>query len=465
MTGRRPVRKRIYFSAGPALLCAALLLSGNALKAQTASGQTAIEPGVVELGFEERVRNEDWNNANDYSDRIDDEREQVRYRTRIWAKVPVRSNILVNVGLTQEVNQKFGKVNQLDEIVFDTANIEIRDVLTKGLSVKIGRQNLIRGEGFLLMDGTSGDGSRTQYLNGVDIGYDFWKSRLDVVGFMDPARDRYLPVWNDKNKAMTEWNESAAGFYYTDQNLKKTRFETYYFYKKETNCILAPSSVQFQPDRHISTAGGRVVQQITPRWTGTAEFARQWGAQHSNRKISGWGGYGYLKRTFDRPRKPYVQAGYWALSGDDPKTSTVEGWDPLFSRWPKWSELYIYSQIKETGVSYWTNVGMWQAEAGFKPTPRMQTRFTYYHMSAFHTFPGSKSYFGTGLGRGNMLQAYAEMKLDDHWTTHALWESMAPGDFYGPQDRGYFIRFQIAYLFKTNVAFTSAARQRATAKK
>jgi len=34
----------------------------------------------------------------------------------------------------------------------------------------------------------------------------------------------------------------------------------------------------------------------------------------------------------------------------------------LYSRWPKWSELYIYSQVPEKGVAYWTNLNMWQAE-------------------------------------------------------------------------------------------------------
>ncbi len=37
------------------------------------------------------------------------------------------------------------------------------------------------------------------------------------------------------------------------------------------------------------------------------------------------------------------------MSGDDPSTDDNEGWDPLFSRWPKWSELYIYSLATEGG--------------------------------------------------------------------------------------------------------------------
>ena len=44
---------------------------------------------------------------------------------------------------------------------------------------------------------------------------------------------------------------------------------------------------------------------------------------------------------------------YVGLSGNDPSRPNVIGnWDPLFSRWPQWSELAIYSQVPENGVAY-----------------------------------------------------------------------------------------------------------------
>ena len=92
------------------------------------------------------------------------------------------------------------------------------------------------------------------------------------------------------------------------------------------------------------------------------------GQQRGNVPIGAWGGYTYGRRTSEHVRKPYIQVGWYGFSGDDPRTTgRIEGWDPLFSRWPKWSELYIYSQMRETGVGYWTNSSMWQGEAGFSP--------------------------------------------------------------------------------------------------
>ena len=131
--------------------------------------------------------------------------------------------------------------------------------------------------------------------------------------------------------------------------------------------------------------------------------------------------------------------------------SKVEGWDPLFSRWPKYSELYIYSLVRENGVSYWTNNGMWQGETGFSPHKTLTARLTYYHMSAFHAFPRSPNIFGTGTGRGDNVQARFDYAPNKNWKTHVLYETHAPGDFYRAGSRGFFLRFEVSYAITGSI--------------
>jgi hypothetical protein len=273
--------------------CPAFLLLG--------AGASAADPEPdirhIELGFEQRVRNENWNNLFDFSHGADDEREQVRYRTRVWARAPLSRTIDLFVGLNQETNQKFGKVNKFDEVVFDNAYLDFKKLFVKGLSLRIGRQDLIRGEGFLMLEGNPGDGSRSIYFNAANLAYSFRKSKLELLGILNPKRDRFLPRFHDQRKILPEWDEQAVGFYYTDNNLSRTSIETYYFYKKEVNDYRPSSHPQFQPDRHVSTLGGRVVQRISKPWSATTEWAAQWGAQHPGIPIASWAGYGYLKRT------------------------------------------------------------------------------------------------------------------------------------------------------------------------
>jgi hypothetical protein len=444
------------------LLSSLCILVSVLCHAQQTKEQT--NPSSFEFGFEQRVRNENWNNILDYSNGADDEREQIRYRTRLWFKAPVSDAVDVSVGINQETNQWLYPTtnhnNHLDEVFFDTAYVDIKKLFVKGLSLRAGRQNLMKGEGFLLFEGNSGDGSRSIYFNALNLAYSWKKSKLELIGILDPKRDRMLPQFRDQHKLLQEWDESAVGAYYTDNNHKNVGLEGYYFYKKETRDYRAPSNAQFQPDRHVSTAGGRIVRQLPRGWSLNGEFAGQWGAQHGNvvaqrpeASIQSWGGYGYAKKQFSHRWKPYAQAGWWGFSGDDPSTKgTIEGWDPLFSRWPKWSELYIYSQVPEQGVGYWTNTGMWQGEAGCSPHKMIAARVTYYHMDAFHPFPGKQTVFGPGTGRGDNIQGRIDFFTPKkNWMAHVLYETQAPGDFYRVQSTGYFLRFEVSYQIKTKV--------------
>jgi len=142
------------------------------------------------------------------------------------------------------------------------------------------------------------------------------------------------------------------------------------------------------------------------------------------------------------------------MSGDDPATSNkVEGWDPLFARWPKFSELYLYSLFREKGVGYWTNLSMWQSELLFTPAKPLAGRLTYYRKNAFHSFPqGGAAVFGSGTGRGNLYQARLDITVNKYWKGHALFERVSPGTFYAQRAPSYFVRFEVILTVKANIA-------------
>lgn len=405
----------------------------------------------IDYGFEQRVRNENWNNLFDYNDNLDDQRAQLRWRTRIWMQAPLGSDIDIRVGLNQETNQIFIQRApwRFDEVIFETAYIDFKKLFTKGLSLRIGRQNLIKNEGFMFQDGSPGDGSRTTYSNAAVFGYTWKKSKIEGLGIMNPRMDRMLPVIHDRHKALLDWNQSSAGLYYTDDNLKRTSLESYYFYTKQTGDRRSPANFQFRPDRHVHTAGGRVARKFDRGWSVTGELAGQWGAYHGGGTVRGWGGYSYLKRTFGAKSQHYVLGGYWGMSGDDPATRNQdEGWDPLYSRWPKWGELLTHGQFREGGPSFWTNTALWQAELLYTPIKPLNVRLTYYKLDAFHPFPwGDARIFGSGAFRGHMPQVRADFALNKHLTGHVLWEYLKTGNFYLNRTQAYFLRFELIYKY------------------
>jgi hypothetical protein len=442
---------------GQAIPVQTTAMSSSAATAQNAGPEST---PLIQYGFEERIRSEHWNNVADYNTNSDDERNQVRFRTKAWLSVNTNS-----VDFALKFNNEFKKQTvpsaplNNDEALIETLYLDFKKLPIKGLSFRIGRQDIMRGEGFVLFDGTSGDGSRTSYFNAVDLSYSWKKSKLELIGILDPRQERFLPLIHDQARYLQEWDEQALGLYYSDRNHKATDVDAYYFYKKEVNDFRAPTNALFQPDRQIHTLGARMVRRLNHGVTVTGEFAGQWGTQHANpavglqtADIKAWGGYSYVKKSFQRKLKPYILGGVWALSGTDSSTPTqIGGFDPIFSRWPKWSDLYIYSEVPEKGVAYWTNNRMFQAEAGFTPWKPVTFRATLYEEDAFHPSGATPTVFGTGKHRGEDMQIRMDYTINENLRGHIVYESMAPGDFYKVQSNGYFFRAEITYQFKGRI--------------
>jgi hypothetical protein len=444
------------------ILCMSLRLSSQTpqLPSQSQS-QPQAQKHVIEYGFEQRVRNENWNNLMDYNQTLYDKTFQIRYRSRVWMKTALSKDVDISIGLNQESKEvvKPDKPFRFDEAVFETAYLDFKRLGVKGLSLRVGRQNIMKGEGFLIFEGNPGDGSRSIYFNAAVLGYSWKKSKLELMGISNPRTDRYFPRIHGRSKPLQDWSDQALGTYYTDTNLKNTSVEAYYFYKKEVRDTRAPTNALFQPDRRVSTAGGRVVQKFKQGWSLTGELGLQWGAQHANpaaaipkASITGRGGYAYVKKTFGNGARSYVLGGYIGTSGDNPATKDkVEGWDPIFGRWPKYSELYIYSQVYDKAVAYMTNTGMWQGEVVYSPTKPTSIRFTYYRMGAGYPFGGNPKTFGAGTVRGDMPQVRFDYTYNSHWKGHILYERLVPGSYYSAQSPAHFLRFEVIYTFTGTV--------------
>jgi hypothetical protein len=425
------------------LLLTLFLLSRPAAQAQE-------ETSKYELGFEQQIRSYSWNNLYDFNNAKNDERLDVRYRTRVWGRIALGSNVDVFAGLIQETKQFITPTTpcHFDEIAFENLYVDFKKLPIHGLSLRIGRQSISRGDGFILNKGTATDGSRTQYFNAFNLSYARKQSRLEIIGILQPYTDRLLPVIHDRSRMLVEWDEQALGAYYTDNNSKATKYEAYYFYKKEFRDRRAATDSQFQPDRHIHTLGGRIVRQLAGDWEADGELAAQWGVQHPSIPVRGFAGYGYLKKRWNSQWTPSLSFGYFGMSGDNPGTKNkIEGWDPLFSRYMKWSgsDLYILTLQREKGFAYWTNTGMWRAQFELAPLRALTTRFTYYRMNAFHPFDGDPEMYGTGTTRGNLYQARAEVKVNNHWKSYMIYERFFPGSFYTSHSPANFLLLVLSF--------------------
>jgi hypothetical protein len=417
------------------LLLTTLLLA--AVVAAVARAGDAPPPNRIETGFEERVRSENWDNSTDFDADALDARHQLRFRTRAWAKLTLGGTTDLAVGLCNE-SKKWTTPKlalTLDETVFETLYLEHR--FADGASLRVGRQNISRGDGFILTDGGPLDGSRTAYFNAV-VGSKTWEdSRLDFLVISDPARDRYLPPIHDQHRSLIEWDETAMGLYWSGPTpCRAGTADLYGFVKSEGD------------DRLVPTLGGRVARELPCRWTMKAELAAQFPEAPGEHGAFAWGGQASATKALGGAWKPSLTLGLTALSGDDPDTPEDEGWDPLFSRYPRWSDLYIYTLASERGAAYWTNLVLWQAEMRATPLARLDLRATYYRMDAFHRFPGRTATYADGTHRGDLFEGRIDYQLNDSWRGHLVGEWLEPGDFYAHDDGGWFFRAEVSCGFK-----------------
>lgn len=387
------VKKNIVFVAALLLLMlfSTALTAAPAKKApapeEDAKGtkdKNATEKSKLKLTFTERLRFVSWDNAVNLDNDIDDTSSFTRHRTSLMATWLPSRDLEVGVKLTNEFRNYLAPKNRdfdLHEIFVDQLYVKWKNFAKLPLTLTLGRQNIILGEGFVVIDGGPLDGSRSIYFNAVRVDYQIKKNhKLTAFFVYQPEMDNILPIINEQKAPMIEQPEQGLGLYYTGK-IKKVGLEAYFIRKDIDHAEGRPM------ESGINTLGARVkVPLVDKKLSVTAEGAYQTGT-YGDEDRNAFGGYFHLDYTFCQS-VPFLRTftvGGIYLSGDDLTTHKKEGWDPLFSRWPKWSESYIYTQIRENGVAYWSNLTSFYVSLVMDFTERMNLKLTWHRLGS----PGS----------------------------------------------------------------------------
>jgi len=423
----------------------------------------------VDWGFRERVRNTYMNNNQDFNEDSDDEYDFFRIRTNVWGSYSF-SKFTAKLQLTNEFRSytvlpeaKEGNFT-FDEIIIDNLFVNWNSGGENPFSVTVGRQNLIYGEGFILLEGAPWDGSRAIYHDAVKLSLKRGPTTIDLLGISNTRKEKRLPVvqfGNLQNKPeglpkdedgdqwMNDGLEQALGLYAVHNCQTGARYDVYYFLK-----MTDPDPwIDFgapEDKLTLNTIGGRAVYPFSSSLNLTTEWAYQIGSQ-GDFKQNSYGGYAYLSYLLNPENKAKLTGGFNLLSGDDPDTQDNEGWNPLFSRWPKWSELYIYSQVMETvqgahKVAYWTNTFSPYLKFDMAISPKISLQACYYHLEALHKTHLWSPEPTPGTTRGDELQLLLKFNFMKGLTGHFLFDYFMPGNFYPePRTDGVFIRGELMY--------------------
>ncbi len=373
--------------------------------------------GDFDFFFKERIRYTSINNGITLNDKTDPNLEFSRVKSSVGLNCKVGENIFINSVIANEFRYYFSPSNKdfsLDEVFFEQLFLK---VYKNNFVVTFGRQNIMLGEGLIMFDGSPLDGSRSAYFNGLKVDYKVSNIRLSVFGVTQPTADDYLPIVNDQHQKLTEFKEKAYGLYST-YNGKNSLFDIYFLNKKTSEI-----------NNNINTIGFRYKINYNKKIAFTVEYALQKG-DFGIKKQDAFGGYAYVDYNFlDRQA---VSIGSIFLSGDKTASSSAnEGWDSPFGRWPKWSELLIYTQVIENNgkVAYWSNLEAYYSEYKAK-FQKSSFKLAFYKLFANEYSKTTDFLTGESKDRGNLLTLRYKFNFNKHINFSIVYESFSPGDYY-----------------------------------
>lgn len=395
--------------------------------------ETPVKVKPLKFYFTERTRIETFDNSINLDDTAADAWSYTRHYTTFGLIWTPKANLEIKLGLANEFRSWLSPKNRsngISELFVDQLYFKWKAIADTGLSLTVGRQNLIFGEGFVCLDGSPVDGSRSSYFNAIRADYAFNQNHnLTLFVSHVPNTDNWLPILNELDPAqvLEEQANTGIGLYYQG-TIRKIGLQAYYF-RKDTEANAANPV-----ESGTNTLGVQIKIPLLNQLSLTSEAALQNGtAGQADRKA--FGGHFHLDYSLNKnmPCLRSITLGGIYLSGDDPQTEDLEAWDPIWSRWPKWSESYIYTLIRENRVAYWTNLSAIFLGVKAEFGSAVNATSNLYFLNAPQDGTATTSFaaiMGEGRHRGELLVSRLNYTINAHLSGHFVWEHFWPGSFY-----------------------------------
>ncbi|MDA8429747.1 MAG: alginate export family protein [Geobacteraceae bacterium] len=384
-----------------------------------------------------------------------------RLRIREWNTLRPRQELEFKLRFTWEGRHYWLPASKEEwdesEIVIDSLSATYR-FPNIPVTLIVGRQDMVFGDGWLISDGTPLDGPRTNYFDALRATVDLKKikSSLDLIYIDQTSRsNRWLTPFYNKSKALMEQDERGAIAYFSNKAIDGTPIDAYYIYKHDEAVL--PSG----DNGDVNTFGGSLAHDFTGNLSGRVEAAYQFGiranaamfpAQGSD--FSAWGLTSRLTYSFRDPAKNQMWLGYEGLSGNDAHDSHNHQFDPLWGRWAKYSELFPNDLDRPGDRSnlHRINLGYQVAPASWLLQVNYQALFAY-----ANRYSGAPGFSNHGSFKGNLFTAIVRYTFNRFWSGYILGEYFTPGNYYeappggGPldsrRDPASFLRAEIVYTF------------------
>ena len=477
-----------------AITLGAALMSASAQTTQTATQAAAGTPPPPALspteqtikdiknpvswmnwGGDFRVRDEYFNSMLTLNPNVRlHEQNMIRMRGRLWTTITPLEDLSFYARISDEAREwtkpagytpmKGQTGLDMREGFIDNLNAEMKNVAGLPLTIKAGRQDLFLGDGWLVGDGTPFDGSWTYFLDSARVTYELkdQHTTVDAIGIIQDGRDDgWLPTINPQNLYLTEQNEKGAILQVANSSLTAANLTGYFIYKHDN--ALNGINPGFHPDSgDIYTLGGRVNGLFCDNWKYWVEGAYQFGRKkdpsvqypgpvNGYRHINAFGLNSKLTYLFKDKLNNQLTCSFELLSGDDPNSNNDEMFDVLWGRWPRWSEIGLYSYAAETRIGQEANLIRFGPTYTVNPIKDLEFSASYYALFTMTDIPtreASATLFSHNDNfRGHFASAMLKYKFSKHMNGHLWSEFLFPGGYYAYNTVIPFLRAEVMFTF------------------
>lgn len=413
-----------------------------------AFGETGIDKTKFSWGGDLRARVANFDRIPKEDGKLWAENRYFRFRTRVWGKYAFNPDIsfatrLTNEWRTYDKGKGANQYKALDEFVFDNFYLDVNNLLSGRLDLRVGRQDMRYGTGKVILLSTPLDSSRTYYFNAVKGRLKYDRLKVDLFATYNENEDEF--VINGEDRALIEdgvsvdGSDAGGGIYVMNDRFARLPQEYYYVYKHEEL-----SGAQTDLDLH--TFGVRFMPRFTDSLSANVEAAFQDGDRENGGDVAGelFDVSLFYNLPFWQAHKPVVDLSYYYLSGDDPNTTKEEGWHPVWARFPQYMSYTIVRAAVNgrTDFASWTNISMPSIGLRFNLGKNANLKLRLAQVYA------PEEGAGGGKEKGALFISRLTCKINEQWDTNMHVE-VFDADHYYANINGYahYVHFDVMFHF------------------
>ncbi|MCF7853167.1 MAG: alginate export family protein [Candidatus Pacebacteria bacterium] len=392
--------------------------------------------------------------------------EYIRVRERLWGCVDIDENKHLRIRLVNRwhhFSSNIGPDNNPDdgsswrfpdEVIIDQLNLGIDNIFGSNWSLTIGRQDVMLGNGMIVLEGTPYDTGRTIYFDGVMATYAKGKNEVKLFGFYNDYKDKTVFI-NDQNRRLRRGDTWLAGVYWTHKMNSCFNSDLYYMFIDidDDRPNTAERNHPADENAQLDIIGARVFGSLNPQVDYSLEVAKQRGERMENADFTGIMADARLrlKAKEGTPLAPSLDLEYTYFSGNDPDSNDeFEGWHPAFAEYPIWRDELVPIMLNGN----WTNLSQYRAGLNLNlyDSEKVGVRFSGawavlladYGDQALVNAPGG----GGGDNIGHLCSGFLDVALKDYSTNISLQAShFEPGNYWLDGQASEWLRFEMVYTF------------------